>query len=156
MAGRRDQIKLTAEEIAAYLAGAKTVVAGSNGPRGVPHLVPLWFVLRGEEVWGWTFAKSQKAKNLERDPRATLLIEDGVTYDKLRGVMIECEVELRREAPDVRQIGIELFTRYGDGNHPAKPVVEMIEAQTPKRVGLRFVPKRYVSWDHRKLGEGVY
>jgi hypothetical protein len=155
MAGRRDQIKLTPEQIAAYLGQAKTVIAGSNGPRGVPHLMPLWFVLRGEEIWGWTFAKSQKTKNLERDPRATLLVEDGVTYDKLRGVMIECDVELQRNTPDVRQIGIELFTKYGDGDYPAPPVIEMIEAQAPKRVGLRFMPRRYVSWDHRKLG-GVY
>jgi hypothetical protein len=78
-----------------------------------------------------------------------------VTYDKLRGVMIECDVELPRDAPDVRQIGIELFTKYGDGEYPAPPVIEMIEAQAPKRVGLRFMPRRYVSWDHRKLG-GVY
>ncbi|MBI5309931.1 MAG: pyridoxamine 5'-phosphate oxidase family protein [Actinobacteria bacterium] len=155
MAGKRDQIKLSDEEIAAYIAEAKTVTAGTNGPRGIPHLMPLWFVPRGDEIWGWTFAKSQKAINLERDPRATLLFEDGVQYDKLRGVMIECDVELLREAPDIRQIGIDLFTKYGDGNYPADPVIEMIEAQTPKRVGLRFLPRRYVSWDHRKLG-GVY
>src|ERR1035437_2782574 len=155
MGGGRDQIKLTPAEIAAYLAAAKTVIAGSNGPRGLPHLVPLWFVMQGEEVWGWTFAKSQKAKNLERDPRATLLFEDGVTYDKLRGVMIECDVELLRAAPDVRQIGVELFTKYGDGGPPADPVLQMIDAQAPKRVGLRFVPRRYVSWDHRKLGGGL-
>lgn len=155
MAGKRDQIKLTDEELVAYLADAKTVIVGTNGPRGLPHMMPLWFVMRGDEVWGWTFAKSQKAVNLERDARATLLFEDGVQYDKLRGVMIECDVELLREAPDIRQIGIDLFTKYGDGNYPADPVIEMIEAQTPKRVGLRFKPRRYVSWDHRKLG-GVY
>lgn len=156
MAGRRDQIKLSTDEIAAYLDGAKTAIAGSNGPRGVPHMMPLWFVMRGEEVWGWTFAKSQKAKNLERDPRASLLFEDGVSYEKLRGVMIECDVELPRDEATVRQIGIELFTKYGDGNPPAAPVIQMIEAQTPKRVGLRFIPRRYISWDHRKLGDGVY
>lgn len=155
MAGRRDQIKLSADEITAYLGDAKTVIVGSNGPRGVPHLVPLWFVMRGEEIWGWTFAKSQKVKNLERDPRVSLLVEDGANYDQLRGVMIECDVELPRDAATVRQIGVDLFTKYGDGNRPAEPVIQMIEAQTPKRVGLRFIPRRYVSWDHRKLG-GVY
>lgn len=155
MAGRRDQITLSPDEIAAYLADAKTVIAGTNGPRGVPHLMPLWFVVRGEEIWGWTFARSQKARNLERDPRATLLFEDGVTYEKLRGVMIECQVELLRDPESVSGIGVELFTKYGDGNPPAEPVLEMINIQTPKRVGLRFMPRKYVSWDHRKLG-GVY
>ncbi|MBI4897735.1 MAG: pyridoxamine 5'-phosphate oxidase family protein [Actinobacteria bacterium] len=155
MAGRRDQITLSREETAAYIADAETVVVGTNGPRGLPHLMPLWFVTRGDEIWGWTFAKSQKAKNLERDPHATLLFEDGVTYDKLRGVMIECEVELIQNAAEIRQIGVELFTKYGDGNPPADPVLQMIDAQTPKRVGLRFKPGRFVSWDHRKL-DGVY
>ncbi|MFY9487199.1 MAG: pyridoxamine 5'-phosphate oxidase family protein [Solirubrobacterales bacterium] len=156
MTGRRDQIKLTADEIAAYFADAKTVIVGTNGPRGLPHMMPLWFVMHGKEVWGWTFAKSQKAKNLERDRRATLLVEDGVLYNELRGVMIEAEVELLRDQSEIRQIGIELFTKYGDGNPPAEPVVAMIEAQAPKRVGLRFKPQRYVSWDHGKLGDGVY
>lgn len=155
MAGRRDQIKLTDDEVADYLAGAKTVIVGTNGPRGAPHMMPLWFVLRGDEIWGWTFAKSQKARNLERDPRATLLVEDGVEYGELRGVMIECDVELLREPAAVGEIGVELFTKYGDGGPPAEPVLRMIDVQTPKRVGLRFIPKRYVSWDHRKLA-GVY
>jgi hypothetical protein len=155
MSSRRDQITLSDDEIAAYLAEEQTVIVGTNGPRGVPHLMPLWFVMRGTEVWGWTFAKSQKAKNLERDPRATLLIEDGVTYDKLRGVSFECDAEMDHEYDAVRGIGIELFTKYGDGNYPVDPVVAMIEAQAPKRVALRFIPKRTMSWDHRKLG-GTY
>lgn len=160
MAGKRDQIKLTPEEIDAYIRAAKTVIVGTNGPRGLPHMVPMWFVPRtgdsGEiEIWGWTFAKSQKTVNLERDPRATLLFEDGVLYHELRAVMTEGEIELQRDEAVIRQIGVDLFTKYGDGNPPAAPVIEMIEAQTPKRVGLRFIPGRFVSWDHRKLG-GVY
>ena len=79
MPSRREQITLDDAEIAAYLEAEKTVIVGTNGPRGVPHLMPVWFVMRGTEVWSWTFAKSQKAKNLERDPRATLLVEDGAT-----------------------------------------------------------------------------
>ncbi len=131
------------------------MIVGTNGPRGVPHLMPLWFVLRAGEVWGWTFAKSQKAKNLERDPRATLLFEDGTSYEKLRGVSYECQVDIADDYDTVRQLGIELFTRYGDGNHPPDPVIAMIEAQAHKRIALHFVAQRTVSWDHRKLG-GVY
>jgi hypothetical protein len=110
--------------------------------------------VRGEEIWGWTFTKSQKIKNLERDPRATLLIEDGVTYDKLRGVSYECDVELDANYEVVKAVGIDLFTRYGDGNYPVDAVIQMIEQQVPKRTALRFIPKRTMSWDHRKLGGG--
>ncbi|MGH2905454.1 MAG: pyridoxamine 5'-phosphate oxidase family protein [Solirubrobacterales bacterium] len=156
MASKRDQIKLDDAEIAAYLAEEKTVVVATTGPNGRPHLMPLWFVVRGTEIWGWTFAKSQKAKNLTRDQHATLLFEDGVSYEKLRGVMYECDVEILRDSDAIRDIGIELFTKYGDGNYPAEPVIAMIEAQVPKRIGLRFTPTRTVSWDHGKLASGVY
>ena len=59
--------------------------------------MPLWYVPRDGEIWIWTYAKSQKVKNLERDPRATLLIETGVEYGELRGVQIEAEAELIRD-----------------------------------------------------------
>lgn len=156
MAGRRDQIVLGDDEIAAYLESSRTLIAGTNGPGGFPHLMPLWFTMRGAEPWAWTFAKSQKTRNLERDARATLLVEDGTTYDKLRGVMIESEVELIHDEATVREFGIELFRRYleVDGDLPGE-VLSMIDAQVPKRVVLRFTPTRYVSWDHRKLG-GTY
>lgn len=152
MASKRAQIALTDAEIAAFLDDCRTVIVATNGPRGVPHVMPLWFVTRGAEIWGWTFTKSQKIKNLQRDPRATLLFEDGVTYDKLRGVSHECDVELSDDIAAVREIGVELFTRYGDGGPPAPAVLEMIDAQAPKRTALRFLPQRTVSWDHRKLG----
>ena len=112
-------------------------------------MVPLWFVADGLELSGWTYAKSQKAKNLERDPRATLGIEDGVEYQELRGVMLECEVGLERDAAEVEKYGLALFGRYaGELNDEIR---EMVSAQAQKRVGLRFVPSRVVSWDHRKL-----
>lgn len=155
MAGRRDQIVLTDSEISEFLEAHRTVVVGTNGPRGVPHLMPLWYVVRGAEIWGWTFTKSQKIKNLQRDPRATLLFEDGVSYDKLRGVSYECKVELDTNFEVVKAVGLDLFTRYGDGNPPVPAVEQMVESQAPKRTALKFIPTRTMSWDHRKLG-GTY
>ncbi|MBJ7348114.1 MAG: pyridoxamine 5'-phosphate oxidase family protein [Thermoleophilaceae bacterium] len=156
MASRRDQIVLSDDEIAAYFAEAKTLIVATNGPRGLPHVMPLWFVMRGTEPWGWTFAKSQKAKNLERDPRATVLIEDGISYEALRGVMIETEVELIHDQAQIRELAVELFTRYLNiEGEPPQGVLDMIDAQAPKRVVLHFKPVRYVSWDHSKLG-GTY
>jgi PPOX class probable F420-dependent enzyme len=122
------------------------------GPRGFPHVVPLWFVPDGDELIAWTFAKSQKAKNLERDPRATVAFEDGVQYDELRGVMLECNVELTRETDRVADVGMALADRYGGGSEEMK---EAFRKQAEKRVGMRFKPSRVVSWDHRKLG-GTY
>jgi hypothetical protein len=144
---------MSAEEVRDFLAEKMVMQCATTGPRGLAHMVPLWFVGDASELRGWTYAKSQKARNLERDPRATLGLEDGVQYHELRGVMFECDVRLARAPKDVERVGLELFERYaGDLNEDIRT---MVAAQAPKRVGLTFVPTRTVSWDHRKLG-GVY
>jgi hypothetical protein len=152
---RRDQIKMSAEEIRAFLVEQRIMQCVTQGPSGRPHLMPLWYVPGEGELRGWTYAKSQKTKNLERDPRATVGIDDGVSYEELRGVMFECDVDLIRDTPQVASIGRELFERYGPGGELAPEVAQMVEKQAEKRVGLRFVPTRTVSWDHAKLG-GTY
>ena len=151
---RRNQIELTPEEIAAYLQEQKVVVCATNGVRGFPHLMPLWFVMRGEEIWAWTYAASQKTKNLERDPRATLQVEDGEQYHELRGVMIEAHTTIHRELEVVRGVGLEVFAKY-TGAERSPEIEAMIDKQAPKRVGLQFTPERTASFDHRKLA-GVY
>jgi PPOX class probable F420-dependent enzyme len=157
MPSRRDQIRMTDDELRDFLAEQYIVSVATIGPAGRPHLMPLWYVAEGTELRGWTFAKSQKAKNLERDPRATLQIEDGVDYDQLRGVMFECDVDIERDPDKVAGYGMALFARYGSGADGEVPdeVRDMVLQQAQKRIGLRFVPTRTVSWDHRKLG-GTY
>src|SRR4051795_10794134 len=140
MPSRRDQIRMSPDEVRAFLDEQKTVSVATIGPKGRPHLVPLWYVRDGEQLTGWTFAKSQKAKNLERDPHATLQVEAGVAYEELRGVMLECDVELERDEERVADFGMAIFGRYapGDGDSAELPpeVRGMVEKQAPKRVGL--------------------
>src|SRR5215210_6762527 len=149
MASRRDQIRMSDAELQDFLAEQKIVSVATIGPKGRPHLVPLWYVVDGGDLRGWTYAKSQKTKNLERDPHATLQIETGVEYQELRGAMMECDVDVVRDG--VADFGTALFERYA----PGVDVGEMIAQQAPKRVGLVFTPTRIVTWDHRKLG-GAY
>jgi PPOX class probable F420-dependent enzyme len=147
---RRNQIEMSAEEVRDFLAEKMVMQCATNGPRGLPHMVPLWFVGDAGELRGWTYAKSQKARNLERDPRATVGLEDGVRYHELRGVTFECDVLLSKDPADVERFGLELFERYA--GELTDEIRAMVAAQAPKRVGLTFVPTRIVSWDHRKLG----
>ena len=150
---RRDQITMSDEEVAAFLAEQRVVVCATNGGRGWPHLMPLWYVVRNGELWAWTYAKSQKVRNLERDPRATLQVERGVEYQELRGVMLETHAVIHRELEVVAGAGTEIFERYGgEGGGEA---LAAVRAQATKRVALQFVPERVASWDHRKLS-GVY
>jgi PPOX class probable F420-dependent enzyme len=149
---RRDQITMSDEELRAFLAEKKVVTCATIGPNGRPHLMPLWYAVDDLTLRGWTYAKSQKAKNLERDPRATLQVEAGEAYHELRGVMMECDVAIERDADRVVNFGLALFQRFGA---TGEEVENMIRAQAPKRIGMTFTPTRIVSWDHRKLG-GTY
>ncbi|MGH2983521.1 MAG: pyridoxamine 5'-phosphate oxidase family protein [Solirubrobacterales bacterium] len=156
MGSRRDQIKLSDRERDQLLATERVVVVSTLGPRGWPHMMPLWYVPRDGDVWVWTYAKSQKVKNLERDPRATLLIETGVEYGELRGVMIEAEAELVRDTDQIVEFGKELTIRYGEGIDSVEgDAAAALVDQAPKRVAIHFHPERVATWDHRKLG-GVY
>ncbi len=155
MASKREQIQLSDEEVSDFLAAERTVICATNGRDGWPHLMPLWFVVRDGEIWAWTFAKSQKVRNLERDPRATLQVETGEQYQELRGVMLECETVLHHETADVEALGLEIFQKYTGTSELPDAVREMVAKQAPKRVAMQFVERRRASWDHRKLG-GAY
>ena len=153
MPSRRDQIRLTQAEQAELLEAERIVIVTSIGPRGWPHSMPMWFTVRDGELWCWTFGKSQKVKNLERDPRATLLVEAGTEYTELRGIQIEAEAELIRDTPTVAEFGKELAIRYAEGIDSIEgDAAAALEAQAVKRVAIRFVAKRTATWDHRKLG----
>jgi hypothetical protein len=155
---RRDAIRMSDDEVLGFLDEERTVVCATNGREGWPHLMPLWFVVRetgpdgARELWAWTFAKSQKVRNLERDARATLQVETGEAYAELRGVMLECDVVVHREVERIRELALELFGRYGGIDDDVRA---MIDQQAPKRVALQFVERRRATWDHRKLG-GTY
>jgi len=153
---RRAEIAFTPEEQAELLETERIVVVASHGPRGWPHLMPLWYVLRDGRIWIWTYAKSQKVRNLERDPRATLLVETGHEYGELRGVQIEAEAIIHRDFDTVFDFAKDLTVRYAQGIESVEgDAAEGLKAQAPKRVAVEFEPRRVASWDHRKLG-GTY
>ena len=165
---RREQIKMSAAEVSSFLAEERTVTCATTGPRGWPHLMPLWYVLRdhsgaepGPRIWAWTYAASQKVRNLERDPRATLQVETGDAYEELRGVMLECDVVIHKDIEKIARLGAEILLRNSvpRGVEPpsefAPEARDAVTAQAPKRVALEFVEHRRTSWDHSKLG-GVY
>ena len=156
---RREQIQMSEDEVLAFLDEERVVVCATNGRDGFPHLMPLWYVVRDGELWAWTFAKSQKVRNLERDSRATLQVEAGESYDQLRGVMLKTEVELVRETDRVADLGMAIFGRYTpapDGGELAEEVRAMVLKQAEKRVAIRFAERDRATWDHRKLATGVY
>jgi len=147
---RRDLIRMNDEEIRAFLEEQRILQVATIGKDGWPHLIAMWYVLINDQVVFWTYAKSQKADNLRRDPRITCLVESGVRYDELRGVQIKGRAIINDDRETVQRIGEVIFERYtGPLNDNTR---QLVSAQAPKRVVVFVEPVEIVSWDHRKLG----
>jgi len=150
---RRDQIRMSDAEVETFLAGRHTMNVASFNHDGSIHLVAMWYaVIDGDPVF-WTFGKSQKILNLQRDPRITLLVESGDEYAELMGVELVGQGEVITVREDVLAIGEAVYLRYfGEIDDEVRPFVH---ASGAKRLGVRIKVDKVVSWDHRKLG-GAY
>lgn len=147
---QRSQVEMTADEIEAFVAGHRTAILSTIGPSGQPHTIAMWYALIDGVIWFETKAKAQKVLNLRRDPRVTVLIEDGLTYDTLRGVSLEGTAEIVEERDALWAVGVSMWERYnGPYSEEVKPLVELM---LHKRVAVRFDVQRTRSWDHHKLG----
>ena len=147
---------MTSDEIHAFLSEPRNAVLSSLDRDGAPHAAAMWFVTVESELRMWTYAKSQKAVNLRRDPRCSLLMEEGLAYSELRGVLVRGQARFIEDYPSVVEIGRALFGRYGAvagaGRELDDSILAVIQAQGHKRVGLALSLERIATWDHRKLG----
>jgi len=147
---QRSQITMTDDEVAAFIEEQRSATMATVGPTGVPHLVAMWYGVVDGQIWFETKGRSQKAVNLRRDPRITVLLEDGLTYDTLRGVSIEGTAVISEDPDDLWKVGVSVWERYtGPYTEEAKPLVEFM---LQKRIAVRVDVDRIRTWDHRKLG----
>jgi PPOX class probable F420-dependent enzyme len=146
---QRAQIKMTDEEIDVFLHERRTMSMATIGVGGRIDLVAMWYGFLHGDIAFETKAKSQKVQNLRRDDRLTVMVEDGDTYDTLRGVEIAGRGEVVEDPDELFTLGISVFERYqGPYSEEMKPFVEVM---LRKRVVVRLHAERVVSWDHRKL-----
>jgi len=151
---KRDAIALSDEERRKYLAAAKTVILVSVGRDGYPHAVPMWFVVDDDgAVSMTTYGRSQKVLNVRRNPRVALLVESGVQYAELKGVLIRGVAEVVDDYDVCVATLVRIQTKHFGAL--ASGVEDVMRAQAKKRVVVRIRPERVASWDHRKLG-GAY
>jgi PPOX class probable F420-dependent enzyme len=156
VAKKREEIEMSAEEIARFLDEGRVISVSTNGRDGWPHVTALWYVIREGEPWIYTYGKSQKVRNLERDSKATLLLESGMEYQELRGVMIKATAEVEHDIAVVERLARGLHRRYsGHSGDIGDEMAEILRRQAAKRVAVRFRIEELVSWDHSKLG-GAY
>jgi PPOX class probable F420-dependent enzyme len=155
MAGRRDLIKMTEAEVAAYLVEQCVLNVATIGPTGQPHVVAMWFAMVDGKPAFWTSAKSQKVLNLRRDPRITALVESGDTYAELRGVELLGTARLVEDFDEVMAVGREVGLKYQGDVVLTENAAAFLAAQARKRLAVIIDVERVVSWDHTKL-EGGY
>ena len=153
MPKRRDAIKMSEQEMWAFIEEQKSLQVATIGKDGMPHLTTLWFAIVDGEIAFETFTKSQKVVNLKRDPRISVLLEDGLSYNELRGVSIQGRAELHEDPDEVLPYALAVMRR----NQPEIPEDKLEDAArmlAQKRTGVVLKPEKIVSWDHNKLAGG--
>jgi PPOX class probable F420-dependent enzyme len=151
MPKRRDAIRMSDEEVWKFVEERKSLQVATLNRDGSPHLTTLWFAVLDGDIVFETFTKSQKIRNLQRDPRIAVLVEDGTTYAELRGVSINGRAELYSEPEQVHRYALAVMRR----NQPEIPVDQLVgvaRMMAAKRTAVVVKAERIVSWDHRKLG----
>jgi nitroimidazol reductase NimA-like FMN-containing flavoprotein (pyridoxamine 5'-phosphate oxidase superfamily) len=153
MPSRRETIEMSPAEVRAYLEEQKRIILVTNGTNGLPHPMPMNYGLDGEgRVVMTSFAKAQKVKNIERDPRASLLVESGEGYSDLKSVLMYCNVEILTGAQAVAEAMGQIRVSTSLPKDFSSEMNEQSRASYAKRVVLRFTPFQTISWDHSKLG----
>jgi PPOX class probable F420-dependent enzyme len=147
---QRAAITMSDEEVATFIEQQRSATMATVGPSGLPHLVAMWYAVIDGQVWIETKGKSQKVVNLRRNGSLSFLVEDGLTYDQLRGVSLEGQGVLVDDAEALWKVGVSIFERYtGPYTEELRPFVEVM---LHNRVAVRLDVERVRSWDHRKLG----
>ncbi len=148
---RRDQIRMTDDEVREFLEANRSMTLATLGADGRPHLTAMWYGVQDGHVVFWSYGRAQKIVNLRRDPRLSILVEDGVAYSELRGVSISGTGVIVDDAEEVLAVGRLLLGRHAESGESAQAAAA---ATAPKRVAVRVEPESITSWDHRKLGGG--
>ena len=141
-------------EIEDFISRQKSLQVATINRDGTPHLSTLWFDIVDGDIVFETFTKSQKIKNLERDNRISCLLEDGLVYEKLRGVQINGIAELYTESDDVHNLARGVMAR-NNPDIPEEMLDDVAKAMSAKRTAVAVKATKVISWDHGKLG-GTY
>jgi PPOX class probable F420-dependent enzyme len=151
MASGRDAVRMTDEELTEFLDANMKVQVATIGPDGRPHLTTLFYVMVDGQMFFWTYGRSQKIKNLRRDPRITCLVEDGVEYFELRGATINGKARLLEDYDELVELGGRVAKRMAGGMDLGEFGDQIVAQQARKRVGVIVEPDRIATWDHRKM-----
>lgn len=140
----REALRLRPDDRNQLLAEARTLHCATVDERGVPHVVPLWFVWDGEAIWVNSLRRSRRGRDLERGSPASVCVDAGGEYGELRGLSAEGTFE-PIDAPGLLEPIRTVFQeKYWHG--AAVPDLR-------SHRWFRFVPTDEASWDFRRIAE---
>lgn len=146
-------VEMEPDEVRAFLEEAHTAVLTTLRSDGRPVSLPVWFLVDGDAVLVAGLASGAKFSRVRRDPRVSVLVEDGERWAELRAVHLEGTAELV-EDPDWEAVDARFDAKYAGARTPRDEMPESARRHyDAARALLRIVPEgRPISWDNRKLG----
>jgi hypothetical protein len=148
----RTRVAMSEDEVSSLVAEHRKLQLGTINPDGTPHLVAMFYAVVDGKIAFWTYRSSQKARNIERDPRVTCLVEAGEDYFELRGALLYGNAKVLTEQNEIRYVGGEVIRRMMD-LQDQDDVTALVEQTGAKRHAYVVEPVRVASWDHSKLVE---
>lgn len=148
---QRARIVMSDDEVTAFVAESRKLQLGTINPDGTPHMVTMFYGLTEGRISFWTYGKSQKTLNIQRDSRVSCLIEAGEDYSDLRGILVYGVARRMDDAKDILDIGMNVAKRMAGIPDAEELLTEYVTYTGRKRVAFVIEPTRVISWDHRKL-----
>ena len=137
--------KMSKEEVDAFLDSKPGwMMLTSQGRDGYPHTVPIGYFRDGDRIFMGCRDNTQKVKNIERNPKVSLVIEDGKTMSDLRGILFRGDASVVRE--DEERLKISRLAAKKRG----APEDEWPTTASAGALFIKVDSPKVTSWDYSK------
>ena len=137
--------RMTPQEVQAFLdAKSGWIILSTIGRHGYPHSVPLGYFRLGDDIYLGCRANTQKTKNIERNPRVSLVLVTGSTMQDIKGVMIQGHATVSTDAENVLRLRREAARLRG------VPDDELPQDVPAGIAYIKVEPRRVISWDYSR------
>jgi len=120
------------------------IVLSTIDSDGFPHSVPLGYFRHGDAIISGVRDGTTKVRNIEANPKVSLMVESGSTMADIKGAMIQGEARVHRDPEKV----LELM-RLGAAKRGV-PEAELPTEPRPGAVYIEVRPVRRISWDYSR------
>jgi len=140
-----DKVAMTKDELANYLSAVR-IARISTVNKGKPHIAPVWYVYDGKNFYVSTGTKTRKARNIEKNPNISLIIDSTDGMFKHKCVIVEGRAELsRKDHPEMTK---KIYGKYlGDQGLKMPFAQELLKSD---QYVVKINPTKILTWDYTK------